>query len=313
VADHHVDTFLEMMSAERGAAANTLDAYARDLAAYLAFLTTRRRRTAEAVSADVEAFAAALAAEGLSRATQMRRLSAVRQFHRFLYGEQLAADNPAAGVASPRRARPLPDVLTQADVEALLAAAANAAGRPASPARRLRALKVRCLVELLAATGLRVSEVLALPFRTALSADGVLDVTGKGGRERLVPVAARALDAAAAYAAAVKDDCAARKRPPPRFLFAGRDGKGAMTRQAAALDLKSLAIAAGIDPARVHPHVLRHAFATRLVNAGADLRAVQQLLGHADIATTQIYTHVAGERLRSVVEAHHPLSRRRNG
>ncbi len=312
-ADRHVETFLEMMSAERGAAANTLDAYARDLGCYVAFLGARRRAATDATPADVEAFASALAAQGLSRATRMRRLSAVRQFHRFLYGEQIAADNPAAGVASHRRARPLPGVLTRAEVEALLAAAAHAAGRPASLARRLRALRIRCLIELLAATGLRVSEVLALPFRPALAADGVLDVTGKGGRERLVPVSRRALDAAAAYLAAVRDDCARRKRPPPRFLFAGREGKRAMTRQAAALDLKALAIAAGLDAARVHPHVLRHAFATRLVDAGADLRAVQQLLGHADISTTQIYTHVAGARLRHVVESHHPLSRRRSG
>jgi integrase/recombinase XerD len=312
-AQRHIDAFLEMMSAERGAAANTLDAYGRDLSAYAAFLLVRRRAATEAAPADVEAFAAAMRSEGLSRATQMRRLSAVRQFHRFLYAEQVAADNPAAGVASPRRARPLPDVLTRAEVEAMLAAAAEAVGRPASPARRLKALKVRCLVELLASTGLRVSELLALPLRTAQVADGIVDVRGKGGRERLVPVSARALDAAAAYAGAVKDDCDTRKRPLPRFLFPGRDGKAAMTRQAAALELKALAISAGLDPARVHPHVLRHAFATRLVDAGADLRAVQQLLGHADISTTQIYTHVAGERLRQVVETHHPLAQARTG
>jgi integrase/recombinase XerD len=309
----HVDAFLEMMSAERGAAANTLDAYRRDLSAYSGFLLARGRAAAAATPADVEAFAAALREEGLSRATQMRRLSAVRQFHRFLYGEQIAADNPAAGIASPRRARPLPDVLTPADVQAMLAAAAEAAARPASPARRLKALKMRCLVELLACSGLRVSELLALPLRTAGSAEGILDVRGKGGRERLVPVADRALVAAAEYAQALKAQCEAASAPLPRFLFPGRSGRTPMTRQAVGLDLKALARTAGVDPARVHPHVLRHAFATRLVDAGADLRAVQQLLGHADISTTQIYTHVAGERLRQVVETHHPLARSRAG
>jgi integrase/recombinase XerD len=309
----HVDAFLEMMSAERGAAANTLDAYRRDLAAYTAFLGARRRAADGATPGDVEAFAAALREEGLSRATQMRRLSAVRQFHRFLYGEQIAADNPAAGIASPRRSRPLPDVLTPAEVEAMLAAAGVAAARPASPVRRLKALRTRCLIEFLACSGLRVSELLALPLRTARSAEAILEVRGKGGRERLVPVADRALAAAAAYAEALKAQCEAASRPLPRFLFPGRDGRSAMTRQTAALELKALARAAGVDAARVHPHVLRHAFATRLVDAGADLRAVQQLLGHADISTTQIYTHVAGERLRQVVETHHPLARSRTG
>lgn len=300
-----------MMSAERGAAANTLDAYGRDLADYAAFLVSRRRTVTAADPADVEAYAASLAAEGMSRATQMRRLSAVRQFHRFLYGEQIAPDNPAAGVASPRRARPLPDVLSHKEVEAMIAVA-QAASERGSPSQRLKALRVSCLVELLAATGLRISELVSLPFRTANAAEGVLSIRGKGGRERLVPVSSRARAAMAAYAAAVKAQAADTGRPLPRYLFASRAGDAPMTRQAAALDLKTLALKAGVDPARVHPHVLRHAFATRLVDAGADLRAVQQLLGHADISTTQIYTHVAGERLRHVVEAHHPLASRKS-
>jgi integrase/recombinase XerD len=165
---------------------------------------------------------------------------------------------------------------------------------------------------LLAATGLRISELVNLPFRSASTAEGVLSVRGKGGRERLVPVSSRARAAMAAFAAAVKAQAQEAGRPLPRYLFAGRTGDAPMTRQAAALDLKALALKAGVDPARVHPHVLRHAFATRLVDAGADLRAVQQLLGHADISTTQIYTHVAGERLRQVVESHHPLASRKS-
>ncbi|MFO1089335.1 MAG: site-specific tyrosine recombinase XerD [Hyphomicrobiales bacterium] len=309
--DRHVDTFLEMMSAERGASANTLDAYRRDLEGYTAFLAQRALAAGSAQPSDIERYAAALAAEGFSRATQMRRLSAVRQFHRFLYGEQILRDNPAANIASPRKKRPLPEVLTQKEVDALLTAA-EPAGK-ASPARRLKALRLKCLIELLAATGLRVSELVSLPLSAARSSEGILEVRGKGNKERLVPVSARARQAMAAYAQALREESAASGRPLGRALFPGRGGKP-MTRQAVGQELKLLAIRAGVDPARVHPHVLRHAFATKLLDAGADLRAVQQLLGHADISTTQIYTHVAGERLRQVVETHHPLAKvRRSG
>jgi integrase/recombinase XerD len=295
-----LDRFLEMMSAERGAAKNTLDAYSRDLAGYLAFLHAANATIDGAGSAGIEAYLAELEAHGMARTTAARRLSAVRQFHKFLHGEGLAKENPAAIIESPRSGRPLPKIVSAADVEALLAAAGGRAARLEGRAR-LKAARLQCLLELLYASGLRVSELVSLKAKDAVADTQFLTIRGKGGRERLVPVSEAARSAMAAWL---------KLRPPNSpWLFPTHGSAGHLTRQHFALDLKSLAREAGLDAGRLSPHVLRHAFASHLLAGGADLRAVQQMLGHADIATTQIYTHVQADRLRSVVENHHPLAK----
>jgi integrase/recombinase XerD len=296
-ADRHVEAFLEMLAAERGAAANTLDAYARDLADFAAHARSRGHGVAGADPAAARSWLEGLAAEGKAARTQARKLSALRQFHRFLLREGVRDDDPTALLDAPRLPGALPKYLTEAEVDALLAAART------RPARQ--APVVVAALEILYATGLRVSELLALR-RTALSGDAaVLLIRGKGGRERVVPLS----DAAKAAAAALRAATAPGKgRDAPVFLFSARDGRAAITRQGFALMLKQVALAAGIDPARVSPHVLRHSFASHMLARGADLRSLQLLLGHADIATTQIYTHVLAERLQKLVQAHHPLA-----
>ena len=307
---HLVDSFLEMMSAERGSGRNTLEAYRRDLEQYGQFLSRKGLAAADATTGDIRAYLAHVKASGHAGSTQARRLSAVRQFHRFLYGEGIAAADPAAIIEAPRRSRPLPKTLGIAEVDRLLATARERAGSAAGPAR-LRALRLNCLIELLYATGLRVSELVALPLGAARTQDRFLIVHGKGGRERLVPLSEPARQAMADYLAAVE---AAGRTPQGRrntqWLFSSHAGSGHLTRQHFAVELKQLAVAAGLYPQAVSPHVLRHAFASHLLAGGADLRTVQQLLGHADIATTQIYTHVLSQRLRDIVESHHPLARR---
>ncbi len=286
--DRHVEAFLEMLVAERGAARNTLLAYQSDLDDLSAHLGGG---IAGASAESLRGYMGALAGSGLAARTQARRLSAVRQFFRFLVREEVRADDPTELLDSPRLPRSLPKYLSEAEVDALLEAARS---RP--PAQ---ALALTAALEILYATGMRVSELLGLP-RSALSGDAVvLLIRGKGGRERIVPLSDAARDAAAALAGGRRD----------RWLFPGRPARQAMTRQGFALTLKQAALAAGIDPARVSPHVLRHSFASHMLARGADLRSLQLLLGHADIATTQIYTHVLAERLQRLVEAHHPLAR----
>jgi integrase/recombinase XerD len=292
--------FLEMMSAERGAAKNTLDAYARDLAGYLAFLAASGRALDGAGSGAIADYLAELEDHGMARTTAARRLSAVRQFHKFLHGEGLAKDNPATVIESPRAGRPLPKVMSVADVDRLLKCAEARAAQREGPAR-VKALRLQCLIELLYASGLRVSELVGLKAKDATLDTQFLTIKGKGGRERLVPVSDAARAAIAAHL-----EC--RKSDSP-WLFPSHGAAGHLTRQHFALDLKSLAREAGLDASLLSPHVLRHAFASHLLAGGADLRAVQQMLGHADIATTQIYTHVQADRLRSVVENHHPLAK----
>ncbi len=286
-----VEAFLEMLAAERGAAANTLAAYGADLADFAAFAAHAGYDVAHADPVLAAAYLADLARRGLSARTQARRLSALRQFHRFLLSEGRREDDPTGGLDAPRLPKSLPKALERAEVAALLATAAARADP--SGAMVLAAL------ELLYAAGLRVSELLALP-RAALAAQGeTIRVRGKGGRERMVPLSAASRAAAAAWLALA---------PASRWLFPGRDPRRAMTRQGFARALKDLALAAGLDPALVSPHVLRHSFATHLLEGGADLRSLQMLLGHADIATTEIYTKVAGERLARLVGTHHPLA-----
>ena len=302
-----IERFLEMMAAERNAAPNTLAAYARDLEDYAGFLARRGRAAGEATEADVLAFAAALAGMGLARSTQARRLCAVRRLHAFLHGEGLSATNPAQHVESPKKARALPKVLGVEEVEHLFAQARADVAAARTEKARHRALRLLAMLELLYATGLRVSELVALKAGDVDAHAGLVRVWGKGRKERLVPVSEAALQALADYRAATGRD--EKRSGQNDWLFPSHGAGGHITRQRFAQELKGLAMRAGIDPARLSPHVLRHAFATHLLQNGADLRAVQLMLGHADIATTQIYTHVNMEHLRHTVANHHPLAR----
>ena len=304
-----------MLAAERGAAANTRAGYARDLADFAGFLKSRAATLCDAAGADVRAYLARLSRAGMSPRTAARRLSALRQFYRFLLAEGTRADDPTAAVESPRQGRPLPKVLSEAEVERLLAAARARCAAPATPKAALESLRLAALLELLYATGLRVSELVSLPAAAVARDPRVLIVRGKGGKERMVPLSEPAREAVAGYLAARRRheaEAAGRARAPARpspWLFPAGGRSGQLSRQKVAQLLKGLALEAGIPPSKVSPHVLRHAFASHLLDHGADLRAVQKMLGHADISTTQIYTHVLGERLRRLVQQHHPLAR----
>ena len=308
-----VELFLDMLSAERGGAANTLEAYTRDLDDLSAFLAHRGRQggrtVATAATADLRAYLGDLAARGFKPASVARRLSAIRQLYRFLYAEGHRSDDPAAILEGPKRSRPLPKVLTIGDVDRLIAAARQAAEATGVPEpEQLRARRLYCLLELLYATGLRISELVALPASAARRDERMLIVRGKGDKERLVPLNEPAKAAMRGYAALLEQvRVRAEERPASKWLFPSFGEDGHLTRQHAARELKSLAGAAGLRAAQVSPHVLRHAFASHLLHNGADLRVVQTLLGHADISTTQIYTHVLDDRLKSLVRDLHPL------
>jgi len=300
------EAFLEMMAAERGAAGNTLEAYRRDLADAASFLKRRRRALPEASTDDLRAFLKALSGQGMTARTSARRLSALRQFFRFLLAEQRRLDDPTAALDSPRLGRKLPRPLGEKQVTALI----DAAHRRGGP----EGARLACLLELLYATGMRVSELVALPLAAAARLLPALLVRGKGGKERLVPLGEPARQALRAYAAQ-RDSFLAkpvkgRAPKPSPYLFPSRGAAGHLTRHRLGQLLKELALEAGLDPDAVSPHVLRHAFATHLLDHGADLRSVQKMLGHADIATTQIYTHVVTERLVRTVADHHPLAKR---
>jgi integrase/recombinase XerD len=300
-----------MIAAERGAALNTIEAYRSDLENFAAFTAARGRDVAAAGTEDLRAYLAKLNAAGMAPRTAARRLSALRQFHGFLFGEGLRPDDPTAIIDSPRQGRPLPKVLSEAEVDRLLAAARSRPG--------VEGLRLNALLELLYATGLRVSELVALPASAAARDARVLIVRGKGGKERMVPLSGPARAALARYRAARSRGRLREGRPArapareSRWLFPSRGRSGHLTRQRVGQLLKGLAIEAGIDPAKVSPHVLRHAFASHLLAHGADLRSVQKMLGHADISTTQIYTHVLSERLKALVRDHHPLAQRGRG
>ncbi|WP_349369499.1 site-specific tyrosine recombinase XerD [Salinarimonas sp.] len=304
-----VGSFLDMLVAERGAADNTLAAYRRDLDDYADYLAETGTAASEADADTVRGFLASIAERGLKASSAARRLSAVRQFHRFLFLEGHAAQDPTATVDGPKQARPLPKTLSVAEVDRLLAAAAESAAQADQPPRAwLRALRMRCLLEMLYATGLRVSELVALPRAAARTRERALVIRGKGGKERLVPVTEPAREAAEAYLVVLEAH-----GPGGPWLFPADSESGHLTRQAFARELKALAGAAGLPARLVSPHVLRHAFASHLLQNGADLRVIQELLGHADIATTQIYTHVLDERVAAMVRDLHPLTDGRSG
>lgn len=298
--------FLDMMAAERGAAVNTLDAYRRDLMDVAGRLSGQGVELESATTPHLEAVLSGFAADGLAASTAARRLSAIKRFYRFLLSDGVRTDNPATPLRAPKQGRALPKILSEADVDALFTAAADLPG-PAGA-------RTRALMELLYAGGLRVTELVSLPLGAFVRAERCIQITGKGGRERLVPLTEAALDAVAAYKAVREAHLPADKSKAGkagRFLFPSRTAKGGhLTRERFAQILGELTLAAGMDPTKVSPHVLRHAFATHLLARGADLRSVQMLLGHADVSTTQIYTHVLDERLKSLVQSAHPLARR---
>lgn len=296
---HLIDAFLEMMSAERGAANNTIAAYRRDLENYGLFLTGQKTDFTGCDRHHVSGYIESLKAEGLSASSSARQLSAIRQFHKFLCADAIRGDDPTRIVASPRTRRALPKVISEAEITRLLNLAETEANAEASPAKKAAALRLYVLLELIYATGLRVSELVELKRSAVMRDASFLTVIGKGNKERIVPVNDRTRDAIRTYLATI---------PPDRFLFPATGEDGHLSRQVFARDLKALAARAGISAARMSPHVLRHAFASHLLAGGADLRVVQTLLGHADISTTQIYTHVLDEKLRTLVETHHPLA-----
>lgn len=295
------EAFLEMMSVERAAAKNTLTAYSKDLADARAFLKGRGRDLSDAAAEDVEAYFAALGDRGLSPATAARRRASVRQFYRFVLGEAWRSDDPSRRVDAPKKGRPLPKVLSREEVDRLIAATQARDGA--------QGLRLSCMVELVYASGLRISELTSLPLAALARDPAYLMIRGKGGKDRLAPLNEPARAAVKAYLEARKGFLPKGDAANP-WLFPSRGKGGRLTPRRFAQLLDEAAADAGIDPARVSPHVLRHAFATHLLEGGADLRVVQKLLGHADIATTQIYTHVAGDRLREVVETKHPLAKK---
>ncbi len=311
-----VELFLDMQAAERGAGKNTFDAYRNDLADLAAYLRAAGGGISNATTDDLRGFLADLAARGFKTSSLARRLSALRQLYRFLYAEGKRSDNPAAVLEGPKRARTLPKILSIAEVDGLLMQARKAAeDAKQPPAARLRAARLLCLLEVVYATGLRVSELVALPASSAQRDQRMLVVRGKGNKERLVPLnqaAKRAmaeylkLRADAGHQGSSKQDSS--KQEQSKWLFPSFGEQGHLTRQHFARDLKTLGSSGGIAPERLSPHVLRHAFASHLLHNGADLRVVQTLLGHADISTTQIYTHVLEERLKALVRDLHPLA-----
>ena len=302
-----IEAFLDMAAAERGAATHTIAAYRRDLADYGGWLAGLGRTALSSTTQDATAWLDDLKRRGLSPATAARRLSALRQWHLFLYAEGHRPDNPATALEGPRRGLRLPKVLGATEVQRLLdmAAAAIVADPHQTQDVRLRGLRTHCVLELLYATGLRISELAALPRSAARQKDPLIAVAGKGGRERLVPLSDTARDAMQSWLRglqAMRPGQAAGK-----WLFPAESQSGHIARQVLARDIKLAAAAAGISAARISPHVLRHAFASHLLANGADLRIVQELLGHADVSTTQIYTHVLDARMKAMVRDLHPL------
>lgn len=303
--------FLDMLAAEQGAGDNTLDAYRGDIEDLSAFLTQRKSTLRDADTQILRDYLADLDTRGFKSSSVARKLSSARHLFRFLLSERVRSDDPAAILSGPKRGRALPKVLSIADVDRLLTQAKGLTETPEqSPLQRLRALRLSCLLEILYATGLRVSELVALPVSAARRDARMIVVRGKGNKERLVPLNESSKQAMADYLSALDALQRGQKKSSSasKWLFPSSGESGHLTRQHFARDLKELAVAAGIAPRLISPHVLRHAFASHLLHNGADLRIVQTLLGHTDISTTQIYTHIVEERLKSLVRDLHPLA-----
>jgi integrase/recombinase XerD len=309
-----INLFLDMLAAEQGAGDNTLDAYRRDLTDFSEFLGRSSQNFARAETEVLRNYLADLDVRGFKSSSVARRLSAMRHLFRFLLNERIRSDDPAAILSGPKRGRGLPKVLSISDVDRMLTRAKELTEQDVSPQQRLRALRLHCLLEVLYATGLRVSELVALPLSASRRDARMIVVRGKGNKERLVPLNEASRQAMADYLAAMevlkpeKKKSTGSSTSSSKWLFPSFGESGHLTRQHFARDLKELAAASGLAPRLVSPHVLRHAFASHLLHNGADLRIVQTLLGHTDISTTQIYTHVVEERLKSLVRDLHPLA-----
>ncbi len=305
-----IHLFLDMLAAEQGAGENTLDAYRRDLTDFSEFLDRAGQNFTRAGTDVLRDYLAELDTRGFKSSSVARRLSAMRHLFRFLLNERIRSDDPAAILSGPKRGRGLPKVLSISDVDRMLTRAKELTQADASPQQRLRAMRLHCLLEVLYATGLRVSELVALPLSAARSDARMIVVRGKGNKERLVPLNEASRRAMADYLAAMQALKTEKQKNAAgsKWLFPSFGESGHLTRQHFARDLKELATASGLAPRLVSPHVLRHAFASHLLHNGADLRIVQTLLGHTDISTTQIYTHVVEERLKSLVRDLHPLA-----
>jgi len=306
-----ITLFLDMLAAEQGAGDNTLQAYRRDLTDFSEFLGHAGLTFVTADTQKLRDYLADLDSRGFKSSSVARRLSAMRHLYRFLLNERIRAEDPAAILSGPKRGRGLPKVLSISDVDRMLTKARELAqAMDASSLQRLRALRLYCLLEVLYATGLRVSELVSLPLSASRRDTRMIVVRGKGDKERLVPLNDASRQAMADYLAAMGALTSAKKKSvdSSKWLFPSFGESGHLTRQHFARDLKELAAAAGLAPRLVSPHVLRHAFASHLLHNGADLRIVQTLLGHTDISTTQIYTHVVEERLKSLVRDLHPLA-----
>jgi integrase/recombinase XerD len=306
-----INLFLDMLAAEQGAGDNTLDAYRRDLTDFSEFIAPTGQGFAGVETQALRDYLAELDGRGFKSSSVARRLSAMRHLFRFLLNERIRSDDPAAILSGPKRGRALPKVLSISDVDRLLARAKALTAAPdASALQRLRAMRLYCLLEVLYATGLRVSELVALPRSAARRDAGMIVVRGKGNKERLVPLNEASKQAMADYLAAIEALKPEKKKNAAnsKWLYPSFGESGHLTRQHFARELKELATSAGLAPRLVSPHVLRHAFASHLLHNGADLRIVQTLLGHTDISTTQIYTHVVEERLKSLVRDLHPLA-----
>lgn len=306
MSKQEISTFLEAQAAELDASENTLLAYARDLKDFLGWLRTKNRDMAGAAKEDIEAYLIDLDAAGMSHATRARRLSAIRQFYRFAFEEAWRTDNPAINIKGPKREKRLPKTLSEDDVDRLL----EASGRTGRGTEQVRN---RCLMELLYATGMRVTELVSLPVSAVRGDPRMLLVRGKGGKERMVPLSPLARETLLDWLS-LRDEAEEKARAETgasgsKYLFPSRGKAGFLTRHRFYGLIKEIAVAAGVSPGKVTPHTLRHAFATHLLARGADLRTIQTLLGHADVATTEIYTHVLDERLSELVLEHHPLAR----
>ncbi|MEM6887840.1 MAG: site-specific tyrosine recombinase XerD [Pseudomonadota bacterium] len=302
---HWISAFLEAQAAELGAAQNTLLAYGRDLIDFEGWLKARKLGFDSASQADVETYLVARADQGLSKSTRARRLSAIKQLYRFAFEEGWRDDNPAIQIAGPGRDRRLPKTLSEAEVDRLLDAARKSGRSQDDTARNI------CLMELLYATGMRVTELVSLPVSAARGDPRMLLILGKGGKERMVPLSPPSRDVLAAWIVrrdATEEAQRLQGKPSSKYLFPSRSREGHLTRHRFYLLIKEMAVAGGVDPGKVTPHTLRHAFATHLLANGADLRSIQTLLGHEDVATTEIYTHVLESRLSELVLTRHPLA-----
>ena len=295
-----VEQFLEMLIAERGASSNTCTSYLNDITNFDKFLSGAATSLEDATTDDVRRYLRHRSEVGANNPTISRNLSVLRQFFKFLQSENIRLDNPALNVDGPRASRPLPKVISEDDVEALLKAAHKS--------QTAEGIRLTCLLEIAYASGLRVTELVSLPTDSLSYTSETLLILGKGGKERLVPLTSSAMNAIVAYER-VRSNFLKRNKTS-NFLFPSRSKQGHITRRRLGQLLKELAMQAGLDPTLISPHVLRHAFASHLLNRGADLRSLQKMLGHSDISTTQIYTHVQKERLHAVVSSFHPMSKK---